>query len=67
MKYSESIEDFFDLIIGYINVVVDFFTNSDLSELFLYLWRCIPEVVRIIIIITILLFVFIGFFKAFKS
>lgn len=67
MNYSETIENFFDYIIDYIYKLVDILNAGELGALLGYLWICIPEPVRIVIIVTILLFILIGAIKMFHK
>lgn len=64
---SESIENFFDNIIAYIQIIVDFIKNDDFTELLLYLWWCLPELIRVILIVSILLTILMGFMNAFSG
>ncbi len=64
---SESIENFFDNIIAYIQIIVDFIKNDDFTELLLYLWWCLPELIRVILIVFILLTILMGFMNAFSG
>ena len=67
MDYVEAIESFFDYIIRYVQSLIDFLTAGELDDLLVYLYQCIPEPVRIVIFVIVLLFMLVGFVKAFRK
>ena len=64
---SKAIENFFDNIISYIEMIVNFLGDDSFAELLLHLWWCLPELVRGILILTILLTILLGFVNAFSG
>ncbi len=66
MNYVQGIEDLFDYITKYIEMLVDFLNVDEFRDLLIYLYNCIPEPVRAVMLLVILLFVITGFVKAFR-
>jgi len=65
MNYVQGIEDLFDYLNNYIKMITDFLRIDDFQNLLIYLYNCIPEPVRAVIFLVILLFIVAGFVKAF--
>lgn len=66
MNYVQGIEDLFDYLEKQINVIIDYLNIDDLKNLFIYLYNCIPEAIRGVFLLVILLFILVGFVKAFR-
>ena len=64
---SNSIEKFFDNIISYIEMIVSFLGDNSFADLLLHLWWSFPELIRGILILTILLTILLGFINAFSG
>lgn len=67
MNYVQVIQDLFDYLTKYIEMVIDFLNIDELRDLLVYLYNCIPEPVRAVIFLVILLFCLAGFIKAFRN
>lgn len=67
INYVEVIENFFDYVEKYIRLLIDFLTKGELDDLLVYLYQCIPESVRAVILMIVLLFMIVGFVRAFRK
>lgn len=61
------VRDFVDMIISYIELIIGYLEDASISELLNYLFLCIPEEVRAILIVLLLLMLFLGIRKAVKG
>lgn len=66
MNYVQGIEDLFDYITKYIEMLIGFLNLDELRDLLIYLYNCIPEPIRAVFLLTLLLFIVAGFVKAFR-
>ena len=66
MNYVQVIEDLFDFITKYIEMLIEFLNLDELRDLLLYLYNCIPEPIQAVFLLTLLLFIIAGFVKAFR-
>ena len=66
MNYVQGIEDLFDFITKYIEMLIEFLNLDELRDLLLYLYNCIPEPIQAVFLLTLLLFIIAGFVKAFR-
>lgn len=67
MNYVQGIQDFFDNITKYIQMLIDFLNIDDFRNLLVYLFNCIPEPIRAVGFTFILLLILVGFVKAFRD
>lgn len=61
------VRDFVDMIISYIELLIGYLEDASMSELLNYLFLCIPEEVRAILIVFLLLMLVLGIRKAVKG
>ena len=66
MNYVQGIEDLFDYITKYIDILINFLNLDDFRDLLIYLYNCIPEPIKAVFLLTLLLFILVGFVKAFR-
>lgn len=66
MNYVQGIQDLFDYIIKYIEMIIEFLNLDDLRDLLNYLYICIPEPIRAVFLLMLLLFIVAGFVRAFR-
>lgn len=66
MNYVQGIEDLFEYITKYIEILIDFLSLEDFKNLLIYLFNCIPEPIKAVFFLTLLLFIVVGFVKAFR-
>jgi len=67
MNYVQNIEDFFDYVLSYLNILIDFLNIEDLKNLLIYLFNCIPVPIQACIFLLILFFIVAGCVKAFRE
>lgn len=67
MDYASNIESLFDLLLGYIEKIKALFIDNQFSQFITYLFNCIPEEIRFVFFLFILLFVLGGFIRNFKE
>ena len=66
MNYVQGIEDLFDYITKYIDILINFLNLDDFRDLLIYLYNCIPELIKAVFMLALLLFILVGFVKAFR-
>lgn len=64
MDIYGAIRDFVDMIISYIELLIGYLEDASISELLNYLFFCIPEEIRAILIVLLLLMLVLGIRKA---
>ena len=67
MNLYDTVVDFFDVLISYIKLLIGYLEDANISKLLNYLWLCIPEEVRAILIVLLLLMLILGIRKAVKG
>ena len=67
MDLYGAVRDFVDLVISYIELLIGYIEDAEISELLNYLFQCIPEEVRAILIVLLLLMLVLGIRKAVKG
>lgn len=67
MSIYDTVRDFVDMLISYIELLTGYLEDADISKLLNYLWLCIPEEVRAILIVLLLLMLILGIRKAVKG
>ena len=67
MDIYGAIRDFIEMIISYIKLLTEYVENANMMELLNYLFICIPEEVRAILIVLMLLLLILGIRKAVKG
>lgn len=67
MDLYSTIVDFFEMINSYIKLLTDYLEDANISELLNYLFLCIPEEVRAILIVLLLLMLILGIREAVKG
>lgn len=67
MDLYGAIVDFIDLIISYIELLTNYLEDANILELLNYLFFCIPEEIRAILIVLLLLMLVLGIRKAVKG
>lgn len=67
MDIYGSINDFFEMLKSYVELLIGYLDNSELFGLLNYLYICIPEEVRAIFIVLLLLMLVLGVRRAIKG
>jgi len=67
MDYASDVKNLFDLLIMYIEKIKGYFISNQFVQLLKYLFDCIPEEIRFIFLLSLLLFVLIGFIRLFRE
>lgn len=66
MNYAEGIQDFFDSLTKYVQKLIEFLKVDEWMDFLEYLFLCIPEDIRIVLLFLFLAIMFVGFVKAFR-
>lgn len=67
MDIYGAISDFFDMLKSYIELLKGYLEEAEISGLLNYLFLCIPEEIRGILILFLLFMLILGIRKAFKG
>lgn len=67
MDITNSINDFFEMLKSYIDLLKGYLEESEIVGLLNYLFLCIPEEVRAIFIVLLLLMLILGVRSAIKG
>lgn len=67
MDLYGTIRDFIEMLVSYIELLIDYLEEADIADLFNYLYLCIPEEVRAILIVLLLLMLVLGIRNAVKG
>lgn len=67
MDYANSVNEFFSLLRVYIEKVISFFSDEGFNQLLVYLFDCIPEEIRFILLLFVLFVVTVGFLRLFRE
>ncbi len=67
MDIYGTVRDFFEMIESYIDLLERYLKEANLKELLQYLFICIPEEIRAIIIVFLLIMLILGLKKIFKG
>lgn len=66
MNYVEGIQDFFDSLTGIVQRLIEFLKVDELKDLLLYLYLCIPEDIKLVLLFLFLVVLLVGFVKVFR-
>ena len=67
MDLYGTIREFINMLISYIELLISYLEDANISELLNYLFLCIPEEVRAILIVLLLLMLILGIREAVKG
>lgn len=67
MDLYGTIRDFIEMIVSYIELLIGYLEEANISDLLNYLYLCIPEEVRAILIVLLLLMLVLGIRNAVKG
>jgi len=67
MNISGSINDFFNMLKSYIDLLIGYLDDSELIGLLNYLFLCIPEEIRGIFVFLLLIMLILGIRRAIKG
>lgn len=66
MNYVQGIEDLFEYLTRYIEIIKEFLQLEELKGMLVYLFNCIPEPIQAVIFLSLLLLMLTGFVKGFR-
>lgn len=67
MEIVNFIDDFFDMLISYLDLLKSYLKDDQFTDMLMYLYRCIPEEIKGILVVFLLLFLLIGLRNALKN
>lgn len=67
MDIVQSINDFFEMLESYIDLLIGYLDDSELIDMLLYLFRCIPDEIKGILIVVLVFILLLGIRGALKK